>query len=113
MNQAEERSSTVSAAPSAGNVDDISGRSTGNYVDLSPRSPRFGDRPLGEIERNDVYYALSMIDARAMALRMMLEVVKSSRDIDDNVRGLLDVIAFEVAAIEDLADERMREGAVH
>lgn len=93
MIQADVRSSAAGAVPSTGNIDE-------NSPMLSP------------FERNDVYYALSMIDARATALRQMLELVKGARGIDDSVQGLIDVIAFEVMAIEDLADERLRERTI-
>lgn len=100
MNQADERHTVAGAVPSTGNIEETS-------------PSRFGDRPLGEVERNDVYYALGMIDARAMALRQMVTLVAKSLEEDDDMRGVLDVIAFEVSAIEDLADERMRSGSVH
>lgn len=93
MIQADVRSSAAGAVPSTGNIDQT--------------SPM-----LSAIERNDVYFALGMIDARATALRQMLELVKGSMGIDDPVRGLIDVIAFEVMAIEDLADERLRERTI-
>lgn len=101
MIQADQRSNAVGAMPSTGKIDEISSR-------LSS----CGGMSLGEIERNDVYYALGMIDARALALRQMLELVRASRDIDDAVRGLLDVVAFEIAEIEGLADERLRERTI-
>jgi hypothetical protein len=100
MIQADDGHSSRNPAPSAGNIDNISPGSTGKDGAISG--------VLGAIERNDVYYALSMIDARATALRHMLEFATKSGRVDDEVLGLLNVIAFEVAAIEDLADERMR-----
>ncbi|GEM_PF-4824237 len=104
MIQADDGHSSRDPAPSAGNIEKNSPRSTGKGEAISG--------VLGAMERNDVYYALSMIDARATALRQMLELVKSARDIDDHVRALLDVIGFEVMAIEDLADEQMRERTI-